>query len=384
MLQGLRVAFVTNIPAPYRSAMFRAWVHETGIALTVYYTEPGDMGRGWGVPVTEGIREVRLPVVASFREYGCLNRGLSSVVRANDVILIGGYEQPTYLALMALCRRMRKPYVVLFDGVSPKKLDATEGGKVVLKRWAIAGASACFANGFVGRQYMAKLGANGERIYNQHLSVDGHRIRDVIGDKGLRSLRRMELGISDDQRAVLFVGRFIPQKNVIDIIRAISLLDSDRYVFIGVGNGPTLENVRHLAMGLGVRAIFPGLASQDDLPKWYALGDVLGLPSSNEVWGLVCNEAMAAGLPIVVSDEVGCGPDLVIQAETGYVFEVGNIEALATALREASDRSSEMGKAAQRLIEGWTPSESAKSLKACLLDVLSNHGLQIANPRSVS
>lgn len=375
MLQGLKVAFVTNIPTPYRSVMSHAWVEETGINLTVYYTEPGDMGRGWAVPAPEGIKEVRLPVVASFGQYGRLNHGLSSVVRAHDAIIIGGYEQPTYLWLMALCRKLRKPYVLLFDGISPKKIDVSEGGKVALKRWAVAGARACFANGLVGKRYMEKLGMRAEGIFNQYLSVDGCRIGKAIEDTDIRSLHRAELDIADDQRVILYVGRFIPQKNVTDIIRAISLLETEKYVFIGVGSGPTLEYVRRLGTELGVRAIFPGFASQDDLPKWYAVGDVLILPSSNEAWGLVCNEAMAAGLPIIVSDEVGCGPDLVIEGETGFAFEVGDTDGLAACIGSATSACSNMGTSARELISRWTPVESARSLKECLAKIICNYSL---------
>lgn len=166
--------------------------------------------------------------------------------------------------------------------------------------------------------------------------------------------------------------------DTINAINAIALLKRERHVFIGVGSGPTRENVRRLAADLGRRAVFPGFASQDELPKWYAVGDVLVLPSSNEPWGLVCNEATAAGLPIVVSDEVGCGPDLVVEGKTGYVFEVGNISALAADIQDASRRSADMGQSASELIAPGTPLESGRSLKACLMDVTSSRSRQIS------
>jgi glycosyltransferase involved in cell wall biosynthesis len=99
-----------------------------------------------------------------------------------------------------------------------------------------------------------------------------------------------------------------------------------------VGAGP-LDNVcRAQAERLGVRAVWAGFLNQSELGRTYAVADCLVLPSGGETWGLVVNEALATGLPAIVSDRVGCGPDLVRADETGAIFPMGDAGALAAAI----------------------------------------------------
>ena len=99
---------------------------------------------------------------------------------------------------------------------------------------------------------------------------------------------------------------------------------------------------------------FAGFLNQSEIPKAYVAADCLVLPSdSGETWGLVVNEAMACGIPAIVSDHVGCGPDLVIEGETGGVFPLGDIDALAHKIAHFAsdaDRLKAMGKEAQRRV----------------------------------
>src|SRR6218665_998317 len=96
----MKIAYLTNIPSPYRITMMEAWATELGknrISLTTYYTDEGDQGRGWAVRPTQGIGEIRLKTILSVPNYGRLNAGLFRMVRDNDVVVIGGFEQASYL-----------------------------------------------------------------------------------------------------------------------------------------------------------------------------------------------------------------------------------------------------------------------------------------------
>ena len=99
-----------------------------------------------------------------------------------------------------------------------------------------------------------------------------------------------------------------------------------------LGDGPLRAEVRAYERSLPVRCL--GFINQAEMPCWYGSGDILALPSDVEHWGLVVNEGMASGLVPVVSDVVGCGPDLV--AGIGEVFPVGDVGALADALRRVA------------------------------------------------
>jgi glycosyltransferase involved in cell wall biosynthesis len=95
-----------------------------------------------------------------------------------------------------------------------------------------------------------------------------------------------------------------------------------------------LDRCRSEASQLSVSTVFPGFVNQSSLGEYYGACDVCVLPSDSETWGLVVNESLAAGTPCVVSDGVGCAPDLIWPGRTGHTFPARNVEALANALRE--------------------------------------------------
>ena len=120
-----------------------------------------------------------------------------------------------------------------------------------------------------------------------------------------------------------------------------------------VGSGVLEAELRAYSAERHLPVRFAGFLNQTEIPRAYAAADALVLPSGSETWGLVVNEAMASGIPAVVSDRVGCREDLVDEGETGYSFPMGETGELADRLaRLASDRShaAEMGKEAQRRV----------------------------------
>src|SRR5262249_15344098 len=158
-----------------------------------------------------------------------------------------------------------------------------------------------------------------------HLSVSG------------RAAARASLGIADGDFVVLFAGKITRRKRPIDAVRAVASLGG-RAVLVVAGSGDELHDTRQEASRLGVRACFLGFQNQRDLPRAYALADCLVLPSSEESWGLTVNEAMATGLPVVLSAAVGCGPDLVAAGITGETYKVGDVSELGDALARVRDR----------------------------------------------
>jgi glycosyltransferase involved in cell wall biosynthesis len=124
----------------------------------------------------------------------------------------------------------------------------------------------------------------------------------------------------------LFVGKLIPRKRAIDFVQALAgLRASGRLVHgIIVGSGPEEAGLRDQARVLGAPVYFAGFKNQTELPTAYAAADCFVLPATIDTWGLVVNEAMACGLPAIVTDAVGCAPDLVVSGETGFVYPAGD------------------------------------------------------------
>jgi glycosyltransferase involved in cell wall biosynthesis len=151
----------------------------------------------------------------------------------------------------------------------------------------------------------------------------------------------------------------IARKRPFDLVDAVALLRrrgiDARAVFIGDGEERAAIIARAAAAGIGDATSITGFVNQAELPAWYAAADALVLPSdSRETWGLVVNEAMAAGVPVVVSDAAGCSVDLVREGENGYTYPCGDVPALADRLAAIAtldhDRRLALGSESRRIV----------------------------------
>jgi glycosyltransferase involved in cell wall biosynthesis len=151
---------------------------------------------------------------------------------------------------------------------------------------------------------------------------------------------RAQWGADNATFVVLFVGKFIRKKRPTDVVNALAILTKKRANVLGVfvGSGELENETRALANRLGIAARFEGFRNQTELPRYYAGADVLVLPSDGrETWGLVVNEAMACETPAIVSDDVGCAPDLIDERRTGFTFPLGDFAALSDRLARLSE-----------------------------------------------
>jgi glycosyltransferase involved in cell wall biosynthesis len=368
------VAYLTNIPTPYRVAMVEAWVAALGrdVHFAVHYTDAGDQGRGWAVRPIEGATEIRLPGILSIPRYGRLNWGLLRLVRTHDVVMIGGFEQVSYLVAAAMARLLRKKVILLFDGFSPRRFGTEKPAIVLLKKMTARMCHAYFANGSVGSRYMRRLNVSPSSIFNQFLSVSTREIDEAISDTSGRSLVRIRFGLPCHVRIVAFCGYLIERKRLDLLIEAVALQPAvSRPVVAVIGTGPLQSAAAKLAADLGVDARFVGFHHSATLAQLYQAVDILVLPSNDDPWGLVVNEAMAASLPVIVSDACGCVEDLVSEGSNGYVFRSGDVVHLADCLHSALTADlPAMGRVSRQIIENWTPAHSARSLAACLAHVM--------------
>jgi glycosyltransferase involved in cell wall biosynthesis len=193
--------------------------------------------------------------------------------------------------------------------------------------------------------------------------VDNDRFR-VASDamRPQRTKRLKSLGLDPSRPTVIFSGKVTPRKRPFDAVRAIERCKGEVNLLI-LGTGPLQEEVRHFEAELPVRCL--GFINQADLPGWYASGDILVLPSEKETWGLVVNEGMACGLVPVVSDAVGCGPDLV--AGIGEIFPVGNVDELARAIFRASRNADARSEKIQQRLDHYSIIETARGYEQAAL-----------------
>ena len=182
------------------------------------------------------------------------------------------------------------------------------------------------------------------------------------------------LGIAADRPRIVFSGKLTPIKAPDVLLEAFARLGEPKPTLCFVGDGPLRGMLEQRARALGVsdRVCFAGFRNQRELPAFYEAADVFVLPSRREPWGLVVNEAMNAGRAIVVSDQVGSGPDLVKPGENGAVVRVDDVDALATALSgtlASPSRCAAMGKRSLEIIERWSFREDVAGLKQALAGI---------------
>lgn len=368
-----RVAIVTNLVTPYRKRQFALISDRLKGNLNVYFTDRWASDRKWKIEPQDYY--FFLPTLFRVGIFGRLNAGLFKIVREHDYVVIGGYDQPTYIALALLCKLTGTPYIVIFDGIAPSRI-ASSGNYLArrIKKLILENATACFANGTVVRQYIHEtLGIHGLPLFNQYLSIYAE---DIIAAKLRRDILRKNFfqshDLSSSTRLVLYSGRLIARKCVDNLIDALTHIPTA--MLLVAGHGPEENFLRSRCEALNVTAFFSGHLEQESLAEMYAIADCLVLPSVDEPWGLVVNEALFAGIPVVVSDDCGCGPDLVIPNKNGFIFPAGNTLALATAINQALalDVATVQATAAT-LMRQWSLENSAESFLEMLTKDSTKH-----------
>lgn len=255
--------------------------------------------------------------------------------RFHALLVIGWYLKCFVQATWA-AKRLGLPVLVRGDS----HLDMPIGhGKQIAKQAffpiALRAFDAALYVGERSREYYLHYGYPEKRLFFSPHCVDNEWFAARATGAARQALRSLH-GISSDDKVALFAGKLVPFKRPLDLVFAAGILKSQGFdlTVLVAGAGQLAEQMRTSAQSAGVRLIELGFCNQTQMPAALAAADVLVLPSGGEeTWGLVANEALASGVPIVVSDRCGCALDLAGDGRVGRIFPVGNIQALASALR---------------------------------------------------
>jgi glycosyltransferase involved in cell wall biosynthesis len=358
----IRLTVVLTHPIQYYAPWFRhIAAHAPEIALTVVYATdptPDQQGVGferpvtWDVPLTEGYTsETVRAAKPEDRVDSAHFRGLDvpeiagAIARTRpDVVVITGWYSITLVRALRACRRLRVP--VLYRG-DTHWLSAPRGWRRAIwlaKTWFLLRQFAGFLSpGQRVDEYLRRFGIPDYHVFRVPHGVDNELFARTAApclDPVRHAVIRREWGIAEDAFVVLSVGKLVPSKRHLDVVRAVARLGQGATLLV-VGSGPLADRVAEEAARLGVDAKFVGFLNQTEIGEAYAAADVLALSSDFETWGLVVNEALATGLPVVVSDTVGCAPDLVRDGETGYLYPLGDIEGLVARLETMRRRKAD-------------------------------------------
>ncbi|MGX7630977.1 glycosyltransferase family 4 protein [Bacillus thuringiensis] len=371
----MKIAFVTNLRAPYRTLQMSEFNEIKNVNINVYYTDKPSENRAWNVNKVIAFNEIDLDGYNLFGKLGYINKGLINIVKSNDLLILGGYEKPTYIILSILCKILKKPYVLLFDGISTNRLEKKENlFKKNMKKLVIKDADFILGNGDISKRYFNKVFSYPiERIYNQYLTVDTRKIENFYKEKEkYKREYRKKLGIEKNNKVLIYSGRLIDIKNIERVIKAIAKLKNRNIVFLIVGGGILEDYLRKLAKSLSVNLIITGfLPEQDEVFKHYFAGDAMILPSIIEPWGLVINEGLVAGMPVLVSKNCGCANDLVVHDQNGYLFDPYNVDEMASYITKILfvDNTIAYSEKSKEIALEWTFENSRKSLEKILTNL---------------
>ena len=325
-------------PIQYHAPLYRRLTARANVRLDVLYLS--DQGLkpvldpGFGVPVAWDIDLV------SGYEHEFLGGPLSARagrlarwLRCHDAVVTYGHSNPWMLAAAAMCRAYGVPYLLRGDSGPRGQSGGTRGAlRYAVARAVVSGSAGGLAVGHRNEQFYARYGA--PRIVFAPHSVDNERFAEPppVGRPDLLA----SLGLDDRHPVIMFCGKLKPAKRPADLAAAVARLSQPVNVLF-VGGGALQGQIR--SMLLPGRGVVTGFVNQAELPSYYHAADILVLPSESEPWGLVVNEAMTAGVLPIVSDRVGCAPDLV--AGLGEVYPCGDVGALTAALRRGLARIGE-------------------------------------------
>jgi len=367
----MKVALVTNVLSSYRIECFNR-LHEFLQGRIKYYFLAKDiLNRGIIIEKNQQMFDATwlhgFTMLAPPPDPRHLNNIMPVLKEDCDVIIVGGWDEPTYLLLWFWALLKKKKF---FFWIETTQYDAAKSKiKNIIKRILLKHAKGCIVPGSRARDFCKIMGMSEDSIFTAPNPTDVEYYRGMSKQlNGKKESLKKELNVEGIN--ICFVGRLYDNhKNLTILLNAFSRLKQSfsNLTLLIIGDGPDRVHYQQMIEQSSLQGDVKvlGLLNKDEVCRAYAASDVFVLPSRWEPWGFVLNEAMEFGLPLIVSDAVGAGPDLVHEGENGFVFPVGDVDALTkhlSLLCGDAELRGKMGEASKKIISDFTPEHWAQGV----------------------
>ncbi len=393
----MRIAYFLTHPIQYQVPMIRHLL-TGGVEIEVFYGSnigakaSFDSGFGrvvhWDVPLLDGYPHSFLneaePSGSRRKQISFYQKQIHDLLSEgrHDVVWVHGWHHPLSAAAWIEAKIHRLPLILRGETF----LGCVRGGWLKrLAHWFVfrhrfKGVAAFLTVGTKNSRFYKAYGVPEQRLFQMPYSVDNafFQVRATEARSQSAALRE-KLSIAPESPIVLFCGKLVDVKDPATLIRAIGKLQTTANtngsppVLVLAGDGALRNDLESLATEVAPNCVkFLGFRNQTELPALYDLCDVFVLPSLFEPWGLVVNEVMNAGKAVIVSDQVGCGADLVSPGINGDIFKAGNVDDLAAKLTpycQSAELRQRAGVESLAIIKRWSFNECLVGLQQALLSL---------------
>lgn len=331
----MKILFLTNIPSPYRVAFFE----ELGklCDLTVLFEKKASDERdaSWKQFQAKSFKPVFLHGIRS-RTDAAFCPGVVRYLNKNrfDRIIVTNFSSPTGMLAILWLRMKKIPYWLESDGAFA---GSGVGMKEKIKTYFIKGAEGYFSTAQEHDRYYLQYGAREDRLYRYPFTSVYERdiLKEPVQEEEKNELRK-KLDIREKQ-VLITVGQFIHRKGFDVLLNAMAQLPKELGCYI-VGGQPTDAYIEQAERANLSNVHFVGFQTKNALAEYYMASDIMVLPTREDIWGLVVNEAMAKGLPVITTDRCVAGLQLITKPALGQIVPAEDAQALAEAISRAFER----------------------------------------------
>lgn len=326
----MKVLWITNIPSPYRVDFFK--ILDSKCHLDVIFECPFSKERdqSWREINTDDFNAFFLRGIQYKTDMAFCPEIIKFLKKDYDIIVVTDYASLTGMFAIAYMKFHHIPFVLEGDGAYR---GSGEGYKEKIKKKLIESAAYYLATSEVHKSFYMFYGAKEDRIFKYPFtSIHQNEILEVPPDKEKKLNLRRERNITEEY-IILSIGQFIYRKGYDVLLNAADKLDKNIGIYI-IGGAPTEEYRRQVKQYKLTNVHFLDFMSHDELKTYYQLADIFVLPTREDIWGLVINEALANGLPVITTDACIAGSELITD-ECGKIVEKENVEQLVYSIEES-------------------------------------------------
>ena len=367
----MRVLFVTNVLSPYRAEFFSEFGKYCDLTVVAELDSISYRDKKWKTEEYDNYVYISLHLSPRYHEDTSFSYELVSYIRQNkkkfDCIIFGVYTDPSQCMAICYCKMAGIPYFISDDGgFVPEK------NKYLLntiKSFLLKDARACLTTSMVSKSALLFLGVHHSRIFLYPFSSIKKKQIKTMEELGSKGLKKKELDIHE-RKSVLYVTQFIPRKRIEDLLKVAKELKSHDIGFYIIGGKPTTEYLNMVQDDELYNVHFIEFLNFDKLSAYFTAMDCFVMPTGLDIWGLVVNEAMAHGLPVVSSDRCLAATQMIDDGVNGYVVPVGDYKLMANKIKRVIYASEEdrikMQKASLKTAGEYTIEAMAEKYRSVL------------------